>query len=62
MWAFVSWTNPLHGLSAEAMVTELVSFYGWDILYAALGLNCFNMNPSIPTFCKIFTQDGVGPA
>ena len=44
--------SPLHGLSAEAMVTELVDFYGWDILYAALGLNCFRMNPSIASAVK----------
>jgi uncharacterized protein (DUF2132 family) len=48
--------NPLHGLSAEAMVTELVSFYGWDILYAALGLNCFNMNPSIASSVKFLRK------
>jgi uncharacterized protein (DUF2132 family) len=48
--------NPLHGLSAEAMVTELVEFYGWDILYAALGLNCFNMNPSIPSSVKFLRK------
>ena len=24
--------SPLHGLKAETMVTELVEFYGWDVL------------------------------
>ena len=48
--------NPLHGLSAEAMVTELVEFYGWEILYAALGLNCFRMNPSIPSAEKFLRK------
>ena len=48
--------SPLHGLSAEAMVTELVEFYGWDILYAALGLNCFRMNPSIPSAVKFLRE------
>jgi uncharacterized protein (DUF2132 family) len=48
--------NPLHGLNAEAMVTELVEFYGWDILYAALGLNCFRMNPSIPSSVKFLRK------
>ena len=47
--------NPLHGLKAEAMVTDLVEFYGWDILYAALGLKCFQMNPSIPS-CLLFLK------
>jgi uncharacterized protein (DUF2132 family) len=48
--------NPLHGVSAEAMVTELVEFYGWDILYAALGLNCFHMNPSIASSVKFLRK------
>ena len=48
--------SPLHGLSAEAMVTELVEFYGWDILYAALGLNCFRTNPSIASTVKFLRK------
>lgn len=47
--------NPLHGVSAETLVTELVEFYGWDILYAALRFKCIQINPSIPsllTFLK----------
>ena len=39
--------NPLHGLKSETMVAELVEFYGWELLYAALGLNCFQTNPSV---------------
>jgi len=50
--------NPLHGLKAETMVTKLVKFYGWDILYAALGLNCFQMNPSIPSCLKFLKKTG----
>jgi uncharacterized protein (DUF2132 family) len=38
--------NPLHGLGLEIMLTELVKFYDWKILYAALRLECFNLNPS----------------
>lgn len=48
--------NPLHGLKAETMVTELVEFYGWDILYAALGLNCFEINPSISSCLKFLKK------
>lgn len=47
--------NPLHGVSAETMVTELVEFYGFDILYAALGLNCFRTNPTISS-CLTFMK------
>jgi len=48
--------NPLHGLKAETMVTELVEHYGWDILYAALGLNCFQTNPSVPSCLKFLKK------
>jgi uncharacterized protein (DUF2132 family) len=47
--------SPLHGLSAETMLTELVEFYGWAILDAAIDLKCFRIQPTIPsalTFLK----------
>ncbi len=47
--------NPLHGLKLETLITELVEFYSWEILYAALGLNCFKMNPSISS-CQTFLK------
>lgn len=47
--------NPLHGLKAETMVTELVDCYGWEILYAALGLNCFKTNPDVSS-CLTFLK------
>jgi uncharacterized protein (DUF2132 family) len=47
--------SPLHGLSAEAMLTELVDFYGWEILYAAMGLKCFKIKPTIPS-CLTFLK------
>ena len=39
--------NPLHGLKLEALLTELVEFYGWKILAAAMRFHCFQTNPSI---------------
>ncbi|MCW8996508.1 MAG: VF530 family DNA-binding protein, partial [Psychromonas sp.] len=39
--------NPLHGLKLETLLTELVDFYGWDILATAMRFNCFKTNPSI---------------
>ena len=39
--------NPLDGVKTKTMMTELVDFYGWDILYAALRLKCFHQNPTI---------------
>lgn len=39
--------NPLHGLKLEVLLTELVEFYGWEILATALRFHCFKTNPSI---------------
>lgn len=48
--------NPLHGLKLETMVTELVDFYDWKILYAALRLECFNVNPSMEACLKFLKK------
>jgi uncharacterized protein (DUF2132 family) len=47
--------SPLHGLSTEQMLTELVEFYGWEVLDAAIDLKCLRIKPTIPsslTFLK----------
>ncbi|WP_305415810.1 VF530 family DNA-binding protein [Photobacterium leiognathi] len=44
--------NPLHGLSLEKMLTELVEHYGWEILDTAMRFNCFNTKPSIASSVK----------
>lgn len=48
--------NPLHGLGLEKMVTELVAFYDWKILYAAVRLECFNNNPNMPACLKFLKK------
>ncbi|WP_110457453.1 VF530 family DNA-binding protein [Shewanella algidipiscicola] len=48
--------NPLHGLGLETMVTELVDFYDWKILYAALRLECFNTNPNMAACLKFLKK------
>jgi len=48
--------NPLHGLSLETMVTELVDFYDWKVLDAALRLACFKTNPNIPACLKFLKK------
>jgi len=39
--------NPLHGVGLKIVLQELVSHYGFDILYAYLNINCFRSNPSL---------------
>ncbi len=48
--------NPLHGLKLATLLQELVDFYGWDILYTAMGFNCFNTKPSIASSVKYLTK------
>ena len=39
--------NPLHGVGLKTVLQEIVSHYGFDILYAYLNINCFRVNPSL---------------
>lgn len=39
--------NPLHGLTLEKIVTELVEFYGFEELSSLIDINCFKIDPSI---------------
>lgn len=40
-------SNPLHGMTLEAILTVLVEQYGWEELGERIRINCFNDNPSI---------------
>lgn len=48
--------NPLHGLKTEKMLSELVEFYGWKILYTAMRFHCFKVNPSIKASVKFLQK------
>ena len=39
--------DPLHGVTLEALLTELVTAYGWKELGARIEIRCFNFDPSI---------------
>ncbi|WPC06318.1 VF530 family protein [Pseudomonas sp. MBLB4123] len=39
--------NPLHGVTLEAMLTELVARLGWDGLAKRIDIRCFKSEPSI---------------
>jgi uncharacterized protein (DUF2132 family) len=48
--------NPLHGLSMEILLTELVEHYGWKILHASMRFHCFDANPSIEGSLKFLKK------
>ena len=39
--------NPLHGVTLEKIVTELVAAHGWDELARQIPVRCFQFDPSI---------------
>jgi len=39
--------DPLHGKTLEAILNELVAYYGWERMGERIRINCFNSNPSI---------------
>ena len=48
--------NPLHGVGLKTVLEELVSHYGFDILYAYLNINCFKVNPSLAASAKFLKK------
>jgi len=49
-------SNPLHGLGLKSLVSEIVDQYGFEILFAYLGINCFKTNPSIDSSVKFLKK------
>ena len=45
-------SDPLHGLTLEPIVTNLVDHYGWDGLAQRISINCFKSDPSIKSSLK----------
>ena len=39
--------NPLHGITLQKIVEDLVAFYGFDTLGELINIKCFNENPSV---------------
>jgi uncharacterized protein (DUF2132 family) len=48
--------NPLHGLTLEAIVTELVAHFGWADLGQRIQVNSFNADPSIASSLKFLRK------
>jgi hypothetical protein len=48
--------NPLHGLTLEKIVTDLVDYYGWQELGQLIHIKCFIENPSINSSLKFLRK------
>ncbi len=44
--------NPLHGITLEKILTDLVKKYGWEKLGLWIRIKCFNEDPSIKSSLK----------
>ncbi|PPD43152.1 MAG: hypothetical protein CTY16_13985 [Methylobacter sp.] len=48
--------NPLHGITLETIVTELVAHYGWEGLAERIPIRCFSHDPSITSSLKFLRR------
>ncbi|MFA6961696.1 MAG: VF530 family protein [Opitutaceae bacterium] len=39
--------DPLHGITLETIVTELVARHGWEELGGLIEIRCFTQDPSV---------------
>ncbi len=44
--------DPLHGITLEKLLTELVEHHGWEELGRRIDIRCFNFDPSISSSLK----------
>ena len=49
-------TDPLHGMTLEAILKKLVNKYGWDGLAKRIDINCFKSDPSINSSLKFLRK------
>ena len=49
-------SNPLHGITLEAMVTALSAHYGWADLGERIPVRCFTHDPSVSSSLKFLRK------
>ena len=48
--------DPLHGITLEAMVNDLVAFFGWEELARRISIRCFSSDPSVSSSLKFLRK------
>ena len=48
--------NPLHGITLERMLTELVAHFGWETMGQRIRVRCFTHDPSIPSSLRFLRK------
>jgi uncharacterized protein (DUF2132 family) len=48
--------NPLHGMTLEMMLSQLMEHYGWDKMGQIIDIRCFTHDPSIKSSLKFLRK------
>ena len=48
--------DPLHGITLERLLTELVEKHGWVFLAQQININCFKNDPSVKSSLKFLRR------
>lgn len=48
--------NPLHGITLQKILEELVEHYGWEYLGLNINIRCFNDRPTISSSLKFLRR------
>ena len=48
--------NPLHGITLEVIVNELVAHFGWEELRLRIPIRCFSNDPSVVSSLKFLRR------
>ncbi len=48
--------NPLHGMTLEMMLSQLMEHYGWDKMGQMIDIRCFTHDPSIKSSLKFLRK------
>jgi uncharacterized protein (DUF2132 family) len=48
--------NPLHGMTLEAIVSELEAYFGWAELGERIPVRCFTQDPSVSSSLKFLRK------
>lgn len=48
--------DPLHGITLEQILTQLVERYGWEEMGYRIDIKCFNVDPSVSSSLKFLRR------
>ena len=49
-------SDPLHGVTLESILSQLVEHYGWERMGLAIDIRCFTNNPDLQSSLKFLRR------